>query len=578
MSKALLKFLTGGLLSFCLFGLLWSYLTAVPAQAAPLLPPAGENLFRPPSLQGPTGTVPTATFPPIILDSVEPRQMSSETGGTLTVFGFGFTEATVVRLIGYGLLSTTYVNPHALTAVVPPGVPPATYGIHVGVGPLDGPGAVLSDAVQILAPTATPKPTNTPAPTNTPLPTDTPTPVPFVFGQPQIAIELATTEPALLRPGESFILTLALANVGNYTAIDVTAILQSTDLAIPIAGSNVRILPRIGIEETVTMTLPLVLSDTVGEGPRNLAFAIEFFDLDGRAYNTQQSIGLTIGQADPTATPTTTPDPAQPRLVLTTYFVTPETALQPGGVFDLTLNITNVGDAAARNVVLTLGGEGGQQLAPFALLNSGNLRFIATIAANETIEVVQKLIVDGTADSGFYTLPIDFSYDDEQATPLTAAQVINLLIEEQPQFRISFYRPVAVGMVDQPLDLPVEVVNIGRNLVNVSTLTITSLDMQVDNNAVYIGPLDGSTSGSLEAIALPQTSGELLVEVTVNYLDDFNQPQIYMETLTVQVEEPFQPIDAPGSEESLATAEAGAEETFLDSLWRFVRGMLGLGS
>ena len=529
------------------------------------LPPTATS--TPTATPTPTST-PAPTLPPIILTGVEPNRIPQATGGTLSVFGGGFTQGSVVRLVGYGLLPTTYVNGNALTAAVPPGVPTGKYTVEVGVGSLDGQTAALVEAVRIVPP---PEPTHTPAPTNTPIPTAT---TAWVFGQPQLLIQSARTQPATLEPGQPFLLTMELLNLGNYVAIDITAVLQSTDLAVASEGSNARIIQRIGVEETASVTMDLVLSDTAADGPQNLNFDLTYFDVNGKSYQAQQSVGLTIGAV--TATPT--PSATQPRLVLDTYTVEPPDALKPGGVFDLTLNLTNVGDGAAQNIVLTLGGEGGQGLAPFALLNAGNVRYISGLAAGEAVPVPQQMVVAGTADSGVFNLPIALAYDNEEGSKIEDTQVINLLIQKQSQFRVGFYRPLQMGLVGESLDLPVEVVNIGRNLVNVSTVSLSSPDMEFENNSIYVGPLDGGTSGSLDGRAIPQAGGELELTVTVNYLDDFNQPQVLVETLTVPVEAPHTLEEGADVEGDTAETDEQGEDGFWDIVWRFVRGMLGLGS
>lgn len=521
----------------------------------------------------PTATVtvaPSSTPPPtavpIVLTAIEPGRMSTETGGTLTVYGGGFTPGSVIRVVSFGVLQTTYVNNEVLTGILPPGLPLGRYNIQVGLGAQDGPNAVLEGALEIFGPTPTPAPTNTPIPTAT---------TAYVFGQPQLAIQAARTSPASLTPGQPFELTLALANLGNWTAIDIELALQSSDLAIPASGSSVQILPRIGVEEVITTTLSLVLRDGVAAGPQNLGFNINFFDINGRAYSTQPTVGLNVGQG---ATATPTPGPAEPRLVLTTYEVDPA-SLQPGTRFDLKLLITNVGDETAEDVLLTLGGSGGAQLKPFALVNSGNVRFIEELAADEMMELVVTMLVDGTAVSGVYNLPLDFSYGNSARVD---AQVVNLLVEKAPQLQVGFYRATGPGFVGQPLDLPVEVVNISRSLLNVSTLTISSPGLTVENNAIYIGPLDGGTSGSLDGVIVPEAGGPLDIIVSVNYLDDFNQPQIFEDTLTIQVEGLDEPPELTEDGEVVEidgeTAVPPEEESFGQLLWRFIRGLLGLGS
>lgn len=509
-----------------------------------------------------TATVtPTSTpFPRIKVTTIEPRHISTETGGTLSIFGSGFTSGTVIRIVGIGIIPTTFINGEAIIGDVVPGLPTGQYDVQVGLGDLDGPNVVVEDALTIFGPTPTPVPTLTPTPTPT---------TAYVFGQPQLAIESARSDPALLSAGQPFELTMAVTNVGNWTAIDAAFELQSTDIAVPAAGSNVRIVPRIGVEETITVTMSLVLSPEAPEGPQNLTFNVNYFDLSGQPYNTVQSVGLTIADV----TPTPTPGPDQPRLVLATYNVEPEGALQPGAIFDLMIALTNVGPVDADNVIVTLGGSGGEQLQPFALVNAGNVRFIDTIAAGDTVEIRQAMLVAGTADAGVYNLPIALGSAE---LPEPETQVINLLVERPPLLQVDYYRAVDVGLVGQPLELPVEVVNISRSLINVSTITVNSPQMEMTNNSLYIGPLDGGTSGSLDAIGTPQEAGTLDVVISVNYLDDFSQAQTFERTLTIEVEGSD---EGPSPEEGAPPAEEAAEEEgVLAFLWRFIRGLLGLGS
>ncbi len=563
-----------------LFGLLLVLPTFALGKTAVSQPPQTQPLNFVSAQITPTNTptatptptiIPTSTpLPSLSFTAIEPGRMSNETGGTLTVYGYNFTAGTVIRIVGVGVIPSTFVNNEVVTGIVPPGISPGRYNIQVGLGNNDGAYVVKDGIFEVYGSTPTPAPSETPIPTATAV---------YVFGQPQLAIQSATTNPAVPAAGQPFELIMSITNQGNWTAIDVEVELLSTDIVVPAAGSNVRILPRIGVGETVTTTIPLVLSQSVPDGPQNLNFNIDYFDINGSLYNTQQSIGLAVSEV--TATPT--PGPEQPRLVLTTYEVDPAGKLEPGVIFDLVLNVTNVGNAETENVIVTLGGAAGEQLQPFALLNAGNIRYIDKIAVGETVAVRQTLLVAGTAVSGVYNLPIDLAYDDGDEPPLTVSQVINLLVEKPPQLQVNFYRPVELGLVDEPLDLPVEVVNISRSLINVSTLAITSPDMDIQNNTLYVGPLDGGTSGSLDARAIPNTGGQIEVLVSVNYLDDFSQPQIYETTLTVQIEEPMAPesleIGADGVPITPDSTEVDdGEETFLDLLWRFVKGMLGLGS
>jgi hypothetical protein len=597
------------------------------------------------------------------LTGVEPDTLASQTGGTLSIYGSGFTTATVARLVGFGLLETTALNETALQAVVPAGlVEPGTYDLQVSAsGLFSGTAdvATLPAAITILGPTPVSKPKSTPVPgrpilairnysvepsrvvvgrefvviievyntgsragenTMVTFPGGTFLPVGETghllwqlhinhtavvtqrmrvpsglasgsynlqvdlsandwegnhyeypetvgvevvgvgTGRPQLVIEAAQTEPAVLGPGDAFSLTLRVANRGSRTATQVVVGAASADLAVPAGGSNVIAMDRIGIDAVVTATLPLVLGEVTQAGRLNLEIALDCSDYTGGTYTARQGVGLEV----------TTALADRPQLIVAGYHTTPD-MLASGDVFTLTLEVSNVGGGEARRLTLTLGGEGGSGMGPRAPLQSSNVKFVPHLAAGATVEVTQRLVVDGGADPGAYSLPVALAFDDARGTRRTDSQLISLLVHRRPHLQIGFYRPVEVATVGLPIELPVEVTNIGRTLVNVSTLELSSAQLEISEGSLYLGPLDGGTSGSLEATAVAQQGGTAEVLVTVRYLDDFDQPQVVTKTLTVDVEEPVAPASA--EEESQEQ-----EETFWGKVLRILRGLLGLGS
>jgi len=602
-------------------------------------------------------------LPQLALTGIEPDTLVSQNGGTLSIYGSDFTSTTVARLVGFGLLETTYVNSTALRAVVPPGVPPGVYDLEVSE---DTTSATLSAALSIVSATPTPGPTAIPTPKPTTVPGrpiltirnftvepsrvvvgreflvtieiyntgsragentiatfpggtflpvgetghllwqlhinhtavvtqrmrvpnglssgsynlqvnlsandyegnhyDYPETIAVEVigvgkGRPQLVIEAAQTEPALLGPGDAFSLTIRLANRGSRTATQVVAGVASPDLAVPAGGSNVVAIDHIGIEQEVTATLPLVLGDVTQAGRLNLEVALDCSDYEGGSYTARQSVGLEVSTALAD----------RPQLVVDSYHTTPD-SLAPGDTFTLTLAVSNVGGGEARRLTLTLGGEGGSGMNPFAPLDSSNVKFIPQLAAGATVEVTQRLVVDGGAEAGAYSVPVALAFDDARGTRHTDSQLISLLVRRRPHLQIGFYRPVEMASIDVPIRLPVEVTNIGRTLINVSTMELSSTQLEISEGSMYLGPLDGGTSGSLEATAVAKEGGTAEVLVTVNYLDDFEQPQVVTKTLTVEVEKPVE--ISPEAEEEAQEQEEG----FWDKVLRFLRGLVGLGS
>ncbi|MDW8068348.1 MAG: hypothetical protein RML46_05505 [Anaerolineae bacterium] len=605
------------------------------------------------------GAVAARPFSQLAITGVEPRTMLSATGGTLSIYGSGFTTATVARLVGYGLLDTAFVHPNALRAIVPPGVPPGVYTVEVSE---PGYSATLPSALTIVAPTAAPTPTSPPPPpppgrpiltirnfsiqparvyagsefvvrveiynngsrgaenTLITFPGGTFVPVGqaghligFMHinatvvitqtmrapanlasgtynlqvnlsandfegnhyeypqtvsvevvgggaGRPQLVVESARTEPPVLGPGDRFTLTLQIANRGERTATRVVVGPASAELVVPAEGSSMASADRIAPGRAVTVTLPLVLG-TVKQGGRvGLDLTLSYGDSSGGTYSDRQSIGLEVSSslAD------------RPQLLIAAVQTDPP-VVAPGDLFTLTLAVQNVGGGDAYRLLLTLGGEGGKELGPFVPRESGNVLFVPRVPAGETVRITVPLVVDGSADAKAYGIPALLAYEDARGTTRSDIQRISLVVQRRPIFRIGFYRPVEGAMVGTPFPLPVELINLGKTSVNVTIMEVTGEGLEIQNGSLYVGPLDGGTSASLEATAVAQQAGMVEVVVNVHYLDDFNRPQTISQTLTVEVAGPPEPTP----QESAPSVEG---TSFWEKILRFLRGLLGLGS
>ncbi|HEY5572822.1 MAG TPA: IPT/TIG domain-containing protein [Anaerolineales bacterium] len=492
---------------------------------------------------------PSATPPPaeLVVLKIEPDRISRESGGTLSIYGSGFGPGIAVRLVGYGLLDAAVLNPTAIRAVVPPGLSEGRYGVEVIQS--NGNSVRLGNALRIRS--------------SLPEPTDTPEPGPLLaYYQPELVIQSVETDPDAIHSKGTFTLRLDLINRGDYTATNVRLTLASAEIAIPKEGSNLVVLDKLDPDQVETVQLSLVLSEAAPAGYNSLPITVQYSDYYQREYISEQSIGLNVSDSAS----------GQPLVLLSSYETQPE-ALSPGEAFILRLQLSNVGDNSARQLLVTLGGNEGNDTRPFAILGSGNVRFIQALDAGDNIDLEMRVMLAGSAESGVYNLPVSLEYESEEsAERLVESQILNLLVSRRPNLRIDYYLKPETGQVGQPLELPIEVVNIGRELVNVSTIQVSGEGLKVEDGEAFIGALDAGTSGSLDAGVVPERSGTLSAIVTVNYLDDFNQPQTITQPLSVQVTQPEPTPQGP---------DAGSDESG-SGLWprilRFFRGLIGLGS
>lgn len=389
-------------------------------------------------------------------------------------------------------------------------------------------------------------------------------------GKPKVVIEGAETDPATLIPGEPFSLTLRLANRGNRTAINVFASCASPEMAIPASGGDTVSTAKIAIDDVVTVTLPLIVGNVEKGGRQLMTIALEYSDYVGGPYSDQQNIGVDVN--------TTLNN--QPQLLIEGYDITPD-FLAPGDPFTLTLRVTNVGGGAAQRLTLSFGGEDGASLAPFIAVSTGNVRFVPQVPPGQTVDVVQQLIVDGTADPKSHSLPISLSYDDSHGTRHSDTQQLSLIVRRIPELQASFYRQPDVLMVGMPVPLSVEVVNVGRNSVDVIGLQVTSQQLELqEQESPLVGPTESGASIYLDLLATPQESGTAEVLATITYRDDFNRYQTITKTLEIEVMESPEGPQAGTSQPGMPGGEEVEEqpETFWGKVGRFFKGLLGLGS
>ncbi|HNB53541.1 MAG TPA: hypothetical protein PK530_16445, partial [Anaerolineales bacterium] len=148
---------------------------------------------------------------------------------------------------------------------------------------------------------------------------------------------------------------------------------------------------------------------------------------------------------------------------------------------------------------------------------------------------------------------------------------------------LGFYRDPGVLFAGQPNFLPVQVINLGRKSAVLGNLRVTAGDSYVENNTILIGALESGGYFTLDPMVMPNVAGPLEIQIEVSYTDDFNQPQVILQTIVVEVQdapiiEP--PIDGGGEfpTDGEVPPDSGTQETFWQKLIRFLKGLFGLDS
>jgi hypothetical protein len=387
------------------------------------------------------------------------------------------------------------------------------------------------------------------------------------YGRPRLVIEGSE-----LQPGDEsgrLNLTLTLRNTGDRWATNVVVNLGESDYFGPADGSTaVALEGDVDIGETATVTVPLILLQSPGERVTQ-EFTLEYMSYSGGQYTSSQSVPMVLGEA---ATDT-------PRLLIANCTTTPD-KITPGATFRLDIQLVNVGGGPALRVFVRLGADA-TALDPLAPIGSSNVQYVEKVSGRGSIQLGYDMAVDGSADAGIAPIDVGLEYEDAYGVAHSETETISLQIIEAPYLQIGFSEPLPDPIqVGDTFDLPIEVINIGTTEINVSTIEVTSDTLRITDGTLYTGPLDGGTSATLVAQAEAVQAGTANIEVRVNYLDSFQQPQVVVETLTITVEavavEEFE-----GGEDLTRPREvtaAGGELTFGQRVWRGILGFLGMGT
>ncbi len=483
---------------------------------------------------------------------------------------------------------------------------------------------------ETLAPTAsqTPEATAVVKAKKSPTPKP-PTPtVPAEVSRPLVVIEL-TEYGSAVAAGETFNLVVHLKNRGSQRAYNLTAVFQSADL-FPLDTGGVKTLSPLAPGRGSDVVQPLIASDGLSAGVSTVTVNLSYAGEDGAPFTETFTIAISTKEtvysglvASVTPTPTGTAQP-RPQLVIGGYQASVD-PLQPGTIFNLDLEVRNLGNSDAQAVTMVLGGSGASvdvssgtpqpggvsggssDLTNFAPLGTSNLFYMGDIPSGAVYRSTTQLIVNVTTNPGAYPLKISYVYTDGHGGRFVDDQVITLLVYSLPQVEVGYYRDPGVFFAGQPNQIPLQVTNLGRFTSVLGSLKITSPASEVTNNVSLVGNLEPGGYFTMDAMVVPLQAGPLDLVVTINYTDNFNQPRSITQTLNVDVQAggpgmgpDGQGIDGqgmvPGMEGMPGKPGLGLEgipgdgsglpgdgiaaqpETFWQKAVRFVKGLVGLNS
>ena len=389
----------------------------------------------------------------------EPRRVTAGQSVTLSVFGSGFTEQTAVRVVGFGLLETTYINPTSLLAALPGSIPVGRYDIEVR-DPQGGT-AIISQALRVVQ--APPPPTEPLPPTPT---LEPPTPQP---GQPSLVVGSFSSNQLSVAPGGTVTLTFNVVNQGNRTAEGVSASLDSGSSFVPAAGQGGITLPNLPPGGTYPASITVTAVNDAPGGAAPVPITFTYRDFSGEIYTSSAELSVTVQEVERIS-----------QVTLDNYDFNPNPA-QPGQPVLIRATITNTGNETASQVLVRVSGAENLLLAG----PSGDSFPVGDIAPGQTLAIEMPMIVSRAAEAGPQAQPISISYSQNgEVKEASDSFTLDVAAVEVPEALLLLSSYNTGAEILQPGDR----FTLTMTLQNVGTAPATNL-------LVTFGTVESSSSG-----------------------------------------------------------------------------------
>lgn len=387
-------------------------------------------------------------------------------------------------------------------------------------------------------------------------------------------------------PGQPVTVRATLSNTGNEVASQVTVrITGSENLLLAGGQGDTFTVGEIQPGATVPVEMYMVVSRSAEAGPQPQAFTINYLQ-SGEVQTKEGSITIPVAQVE-----------VPEALLLLASYETGQEILKPGDRFTLSIQLRNVGDADAANLLLTFGtvetsgdgggssdGTGGGTMTTtsvstdFAPLGTGGRLFLGAIPAGSISDLIeQDFIVSGSVQSGIYNLPLTLSYQKRDGSNVQETLFAGVVVIVPPRMQITLDSPLPESVnVGEPLAFSLTLFNAGGEQVDFTNATVAVNNGEVLEGAqTPLNPLNADDDTTVSAVVLPMDEGNVEIVVTLFYIDDLNHEQTLVETYQTAAmlpppppEDVFEP--APVVEEPVEEDQRVIE--------RLLLGLLGLGS
>lgn len=409
-------------------------------------------------------------------------------------------------------------------------------------------------------------------------------PQPTQYGRPFVAVENYQTGLGLLLPAQTFTLTFDVTNTGQLPALNLSVTFDGSDF-IPVQSIGTFNIPTLPPRGSSHISQPMLVNKDYGaKSVISTVIKVNYNDDTGKVFEEKYTVSFPTINTTATATPTITPTlTARPDLLIMAYMSDIE-MLRPGDIFNLDIQVVNLGSVMAHSVNMILGATSattsttpvadantGTDTSTFAPVNSASRKFLGDIPVNGTVMSRQKMIVNVGSQAGARPLQVSFSYTDGQGNPQTDYQTITMLVYSQINVDIGFSGAIPPPLlVGEPAPVSLQITNLGKANIILGSITVSAEDAEIENTTGIVGPVDSGGYFTADVRITANKAGPLKLNVKIAYQDDFGKNRYLTRDLLLDVKESPTPMPMP---EMPSQAPEGG---FWEQIVRFLRGLFGI--
>ncbi len=200
---------------------------------------------------------------------------------------------------------------------------------------------------------------------------------------------------------------------------------------------------------------------------------------------------------------------------------TPE-RVAPGQTINLKVNLKNNANSYVRDVVINLDVS---SIETFTPVGSTTEKRITGLGAGQTKELQYDLIVDPSAETKAYRIPLTVTYTESSAAEETSNHIVGVVVDSEADYQLDI-EDTEVHTKGDVGKVTVSVSNVGTSELKFLTLELKENKNYeiISNQRVYLGNLEPDDFKTAEYKIQSGSSKDVKLDFDVIYKDSYNKP------------------------------------------------------